>query len=37
MRIELNRELGFLQLDNDDVDLMEEEDSDDDYNVSPAS
>ena len=37
MPIELKHELGFYGWDNDDVDLMEEEDSDDDYNVSPAS
>ena len=37
MPIELKHELGFYGWDNDDVDLMEKEDSDDDYNVSPAS
>ena len=37
MRIELKHELGFYGWDEDDVDLEEKEDSDDDYNVSPAS
>ena len=37
MRLKLKRELGFYGWADDDVDLMEKEDSDDDYNVSPAS
>ena len=37
MRLKLKCELGFYGWDDDDVDLEEKEDSDDDYNVSPAS
>ena len=37
MRLKLKGKLGFYGWDEDDVDLEEKEDSDDDYNVSPAS